>query len=215
MAWFPYIYSDSKLAQKGMELKKKRKELLDQRTNQRIQEIRNPPHVKKILVAIVHEDLALERMCAHKNKITDYNKKIDSVEKLYKSEKKKKKLLESLSFKLSNSIKLFWKNQNKFLKFIDLENTWRIFEEASIGYTGHYSWVLSGEKNFKDKKGNLFFGKYEEYQEKFKDLTNVELQIKRRKNWEIYNNLCIMMNEFAPKYKSIESILILSEENSN
>lgn len=216
MSWFPYAHRDYRLAQKEIELKEKNKELFDQRLNQRIQEIINHPYVNKILVAIVHEDLTLERMYIHKNKIIDYSKEIDSVEKLYKPEKKKEKLLESLSFKLSNSIKLFWKNQNKFLKFIDLENTCRIFDEASIGYTSHYSWVLSGEKNFKDKEGNPFFGKYEEYQEKFKHMTCIELQAEREKNWKIYNNLCIVMHEFASKYDSIDSVLIPNiEENYN
>ena len=91
MSWFPYAHRDCRLAQKEIELKEKSKELLDQRLNQRIQEIINHPYVKKILVAIVHEDLTLERMYAHKNKIINYSKEIDSVEKSYKPEKKKEK----------------------------------------------------------------------------------------------------------------------------
>ena len=88
---------------------------------------------------------------------------------------------------------LFWKNQRRFLEFIDLNNPYKGFEKANPGYKYSHAWFLH---------------KNPEYASQFKNISLKKLQEYREKNWEIYNNLCIRMHEIAPKYNSLDAILV-------
>jgi len=88
---------------------------------------------------------------------------------------------------------LFWKNQRRFLEFIDLSNLCRGFEKASLGYKYSHAWFLHKNPEYASQCRNIGLKKLQKY---------------REKNWEIYNNLCIRMHEIAPKYNSLDAILI-------
>jgi len=157
---------DFRYIEKGNEVREKGKKLHEQRVNFIIERTRNPPFESLYLIAAVHENLVLKQM---------------------------KKYLGSKKTKLT---RLFWKNQKRFLEFIDLDNLHlglKKAEKANIGYKYSHAWFL--DKN-------------PEYASQFRNMRLKELQEYREENWKIYNNLCINMNEISPKYKSLDEILI-------
>ncbi len=162
--FYPY---DSHLDEKSHELRRKRKELLNEKVNYLIKKIKNYPSPKNInnklsepdLIAAVHEDLTLRQM----------QKSVD------------------------NNPELFWKNQQRFLEFIDIKNPYIVSKKANPGYRYSHGWFLNNNKD---------------YASKFIDITPKHLAEYRLKNWKNYNNLCKKMQSIAPKYHSIDSVLI-------
>jgi len=154
---------DPQTIERENKIRKQRKKLHEQRVNWIIERIKNPPHVSSDLIMAVHEDLTLRQM-----------------EKYFGFQKKE----------LTN---LFWKNQRRFLEFIDINHPHEGFERAKLGYKYSHAWFL--DKN-------------PEYASKFENMSLRQLQEYRKKNWETYNNLCTRMHEIAPEYSSLDSILI-------
>jgi len=209
MAWWPYLYGGF---ERLHELREERRRLHEDKVNWQIKNIKNPPSLKTDLIMAVHEDLVLIQMEKYHKKMLKTSDKIQEIEESYipkENEKgflnaylikrKKEKLLKSLKSELENCIDKFWKNQNRFVEFIECEIPSEVLNIEKKGYIYGHAWFLSQDG---------------EYQAKFKDRTSTELKEERRKNWEIYNNLCIVMHEIASKHDSIDSILIPSVENN-
>jgi hypothetical protein len=154
---------DSKSIERENKIIEQRKKLHEQRVNWAIERIKNPPHVSLYLIATAHEELALKQMQKY------------------------------FDLKGKKEANLFWKNQERFLEFIALNNLYSGFEKAKPGYKYSHAWFLH---------------KNPEYASKFENISPRELQTYREKNWEIYNNLCIRMHEIAPKHNSLDAILI-------
>jgi len=152
--------------EKGNEVGEKGKKLHEQRVNLIIERTQNPPFASLDLIAAVHENLVLKQMQKY------------------------------LGSKKTKFTRLFWKNQKRFMEFIDIDNPhWGLkkAEKTNIGYKYSHAWFL--DKN-------------PEYASQFKNMTFKKLKEYREENWKIYNNLCINMNEIAPRYKSLDEILI-------
>ena len=209
MAWWPYLHGGVEALN---ELCKERRQLHEDKVNWQIKNIKNPPSLKTDLIVAVHEDLALIQMKKYYKRMLKTSDKIQEIEESYtlkENEKgflnayfikrKKEKLLKPLKSELENCIGKFWKNQDRFIEFTECKIPPQVRNTGKKGYVYGHAWFLSQDG---------------EYQEKFRDLTHVELRVERRKNWENYNNLCIVMYEFAPKSDSIDSILIPSEEDN-
>jgi hypothetical protein len=154
---------DPKLIERENKIEEQRKKLHEQRVYWIIERTKNPPSVSHELIATVHEDLTLKQMQKY------------------------------FGFREKKALTLFWKNQGRFLEFIDISNPYEGFEKANPGYKYGHAWFL--DKN-------------PEYASQFRDMSLRELQEYREENWKIYNNLCVRMHEIAPKYNSLDAILI-------
>ncbi len=181
MAWWPYLYGGFEALN---ELHEERRQLHEDRVNWQIKHIKNPPSLLGIsanvlelaLIATVHEEQVLNQMKKHYYNIIE-------------------------NYDTETSISLFWKNQEKFLEFIDIREPWKLVEPECPGYRYSHAWFLS---------------RNEKYQNEFKDITEIELQEVRKDFWSQYNSLIKEIHKMAPKHESIDEILIPSiEENSN
>lgn len=153
---------DFRLTERERKIMEKRRELSEQRLDRIIERTRNPPSVSPYLIATVHEELALKQMQKY------------------------------FGFKGKRETDMFWKNQKRFLEFIDLKNSHRGFEKANSGYKYSHAWFLT---------------KNPEYASKFENMNSKELRLYRENNWRIYNILCERMHEIAPEYASLDKIL--------
>ena len=144
-------------------IREQRRELSEQRADFIIRRTKNPPYAPLELIATVHEDLTLKRM-----------------QRYFGSQEERE-------------TNLFWKNQRRFLEFIDPNNPHQGLGKANPGYNYSHAWFLK---------------KNPEYASQFESLTAKGLQEYRKKNWEMYNNLCTRMHEIAPRYKSLDAVLI-------
>lgn len=155
---------DPMVIKRENKIREQRKKLHEQRVNWIIERTKNSPSISPDLIATVHEDLTLKQMQKY------------------------------FAYKKIEYINFFWKNQKRFLEFIELkDNPYKGFEKASPGYKYSHAWFL--HKNL-------------EYASQFENMSLKELQEYREKNWKTYNNLCIRMHEIAPKYNSLDAILI-------
>jgi hypothetical protein len=89
--------------------------------------------------------------------------------------------------------KSFWKNQKRFLAFLDMESPKDLLGKVKHGYHIGHAWLVSRNKK---------------YQQVFQELAGSELSVKREDNWQRYNALCEEMHRKHPRYESLDSILI-------
>jgi hypothetical protein len=155
---------DQDLIRRDNDLRKQKRKLSEQRADFIIKRTKNPPFASLDLIATVHEDLTLKQMRG------------------YFGFPRKKELTN-----------LFWKNQRRFLEFIDTNNLQAGLEKANPGYNYSHAWFLHNNP---------------EYASQFKELTPKELQEYRERNWKMYNGLCMLMHKIAPKYGSLDAVLI-------
>ena len=128
---------DFSLIERERKIEEQRKKLHEQRVNWIIERTKNPPSISRDLIATVHEDLTLKQM-----------------QKYFGFREKKE---------LTN---LFWKNQKRFLEFIDINNPYEGFEKANPGYKYSHAWFLHENS---------------EYASQFRDMSSKELQEYREK----------------------------------
>ncbi len=164
-----FPYTDLELVRRQEEIRERKRELSEQRADLIIKKTRNPPYVPLELIATVHEDLTLKRM-----------------QRYFGSQEEKE-------------TNLFWKNQRRFLEFIDINNPHQGLKKANPGYNYYHARFLHGNP---------------EYASQFENLTPKELEKFRENHWKMYNNLCRRMHEIAPKYDSLDAILIPVKQTS-
>ncbi|MCX6747196.1 MAG: hypothetical protein NTU63_03635 [Candidatus Pacearchaeota archaeon] len=159
MSFHPYTSYTPESSQKHLEIERKRQEFLEERTGYLVRRTKNPPSLKNISRKVSEMDLIA---AVHEELVLRQMQK---------------------AFDVHNS-KSFWKNQKRFLEFIDLD-TFAVSEKASLGYKYGHEWFLNNSRCFALR---------------FLDITSGQLEEYKIKNRETYNELCTEMNQIDKKY---------------
>lgn len=172
MAWYPYSKGES---ERLRHLREQSKRIFEQRINYSVQRTQNPPSLDAInddvlgqdLIAVVHEELALNQMKKH---YRDFIEQGDT-----------------------SAAQLFWTNQRRFLEFIGEGSPRENFDKAKSGYKWGHAWFLHNNPK---------------YASRFKSMTAQDLAEYRKANWAEYNGMVMDMHNHAPKYDSIDKVIL-------
>jgi hypothetical protein len=162
MSFYPYTSNTSEYSQKHLEIERKRQELLENRMEYLVRRAKNPPSLKNINSNV--EEYALIAAAHEELALRQMQKAIDS-----------------------GDSKKFWKNQKRFLQFIDLEKPFALSEKANLGYKCGHAWFLRNNPCFSMR---------------FLDMNQEQLREYRKSNWREYNRLCTERNEEEKRYCS-------------
>jgi hypothetical protein len=160
MSFYPYTSQTAESQKRHLEIGTRRQELLEIRMKSLVDRTMKPPSLE-ILTDEVDEYVLIA--ATHENLVLSQMQK--AVE--------------------SGDSATFWKNQKRFLEFIDLETSDALSKKASLGYKLGHAWFLNNNPWFSFQ---------------FLNIDLVEIKEYRRNNWRAYNQLCTQMNERDKKY---------------
>ena len=147
-------------SEKHRKIEEKRRELLERRMESAVKKTKDSPSLEDINGVV--EEYALIAATHEELALRQMQKAIDS-----------------------GDSKKFWKNQKRFLQFIDLESSFALSEKANLGYKCGHAWFL---------KNNPCFSM------RFLGMSSEQLREYRKNNWGEYNRLCTERNEEEKKY---------------
>jgi hypothetical protein len=160
MSFYPYTSYLTGASEKHRKIERKRQELLERRMESAVKKAKDSPSLKNINEMV--EEYALIAATHEELALRQMQKAIDS-----------------------GDSENFWKNQKRFLQFIDLESSDALSEKANLGYKCGHAWFL---------KNNPCFSM------RFLNISPEQLREYRRNNWREYNRLCTERNEEEKRY---------------